>query len=297
MNRLFSCGVAVCSVLLAQPCAAQTKLAYKFKAGDKLEYVFDQKMKIAMNVNDMDINMQLDQSIEKTWQVKKVDAKGNARIRVRFQRVKMSMEGFTGVIEIDSKDDKELKDPVGKVLGEVVKALAAVDMTLTTDPQGEVSDVELSEASAKKLRDLPASDMVGNFASESTIKAMVQGGLVFPAAGVAKGKPWSRKLTLDMGFGKIVTDTAFVYEGEVERDGRKLHEISLKPKATLEPSPDAKIQVKMKSMESKGKCLFDNALGRAVEIGSDATLEMVIEVGGKTITQNIVQTTTLRLKK
>lgn len=298
MNR-WTLGVALFFLgLAAGDVDAQTRLAYRFKAGDKLDYEMDQKMKMVMTVNGMDIDMKIDQLIEKKWEVQKVDEKGTARVRVRFGRVKLGIEGFTGIIEVDSADDKELKDPMGMVLSQVVKALAAIDASLTIDPTGKVSDVTFAEGAFKRLKEIKGLDTGGlsDLTSEAGLKAMMEGGMVFPGGEFAKGRSWSQKQDIEMPFGKLRTDTKYTYEGSVERDGRRLEEIALKPETKLEPKADAPLQIKMKAGESKGKILFDNRLGRLIEQTTEATMEMSVEVGGMTINQNITQSIVVRLK-
>ncbi|MFO0969878.1 MAG: DUF6263 family protein [Gemmataceae bacterium] len=292
-------GSALALCFLSAPLSAQTKLAFKFKKGEKQQFVFEQKMKIVTTVNGMDINTKVDQSIEKTWEVLSVDAKGTAKVRIKFDRVKFAMEGFTGVVEIDSKNLKDAKGDVEKVLNQVVAAMAATDMTLSVDPTGEVRDVELTEAARAKLKELPTGDAggVGGFANEGQIKAMASAGVTFPAAGVEKGKTWSHKQTIESPIGKVLADSTHSYEGEIDRDGQKLDEITTKQDVKIEAAADAKIKIKMKSMEGKGKAYFDRAAGRLIEQTSQSDIEMEVEAGGMTIQQRIGQSTTMRLKK
>src|SRR6516165_10592075 len=51
----------------AEPAAAQTTLRYKFKKGEKLNYVMEQKMKMAMNLAGQDIETEMGQTIDMSW--------------------------------------------------------------------------------------------------------------------------------------------------------------------------------------------------------------------------------------
>jgi hypothetical protein len=299
MIRCITAGAVVLALAWhAGPAHAQTKLRYQFKAGTKQGQVFDQKMKVAMTVNGMNIDMKIDQSMEISYHVKKVDADGTAHLDVKFDRVKMSVDGFTGVVELDSKDTEEATGPVGKALQQVVRAIAGCDMAMTIAPTGAVKDVALSAASKKKFDELPAGQNggLGSFTSEGGLKAMAQGGIVFPTEAIAKGKSWTHDRDLDMPFGKLHTTTKYTYEGTEEKDGRKLEKLVFTPEIKLEPDADAPLKINFKNVESKGRALFDNRTGRPVEVASEATMEVTVEVNGMTITQNITQETTIRPK-
>ena len=251
-----------------------------------------------MTINGMDLEMKVDQAMEMSMHTKKVDAKGNAHVDARFDRVKMNMEGFTGVVEVDSKDDKEPDDQVGKILHQVVKALAAVDMTMTMDPTGEVTDLKMSEAALKKLKELPGADQggFGSMTSEGTLKQMMQGGIVFPKNPVKKGDTWSRTTEAELPFGKMKAVTKHTYEGTEARGGKSLEKISFVPDIKLEPSADAPLKIEFKDVVSKGRALFDPEKGDIVEAVTETTMQISVEVGGMTITQNIIQETTVRPK-
>ena len=65
-------------------------------------------------------------------------------------------------------------------------------------------------------------------------------------------------------------DIGYVYDGPVEKDGRSLEKITLKPKVSLQPDPDAKIEMKLKAQEGSGTALFDNSTGQW-GVGSNGT--------------------------
>jgi hypothetical protein len=300
MRRCIPLGLAAVALALAAvPARAQTTLRYQLKEGQRLEYAVDQDMKMAMKVMGMDLDMKMTQHIDLAWNVVKVDADGNATVKIRFDRVKMAMDGPTGNVEADSKDAKEAADPVGKIFNQIVTALAALDMTLVMTPVGEIKKVDVPEAAIKKFKQLPGLDKFGgDMFSPEGLKKMAQGGggLLLPKDAVKKGESWTQKADQKTPFGKMTGDNKYTYEGPVEKDGRTLQKIALKPDMKIEPSPDAPVKITIKGQEGKGTILFDNAAGHIASLTNELTMRLEVEVNDMTIDQRIVQTTTMRLK-
>ncbi len=289
---------AVALAFFAGPAHAQTTLRYKFKDGEKLHYVMDQDIKMTMNVAGMDIEMKMKQGMDMNWDVQKVDDQGNARVRVKFGRVKMSMESPMGNVEVDSNaKGEDPEGPLGKIFGQLVKAMAAMEMTFTMAPDGEMKDVEISEEALKKIKAIPGADKFGGDAlSPDGLKKMIGGGMVLPKGKITQGKTWTQKLAMKMPLGKVSGTTKFTYEGQVEKDGKKLEKIAVKPEYKVESDPDAKVQIKVKGQKDKGYAYFDAQAGRLVETTNLGTMELELEIGGMALTQNIQQNLTLRLR-
>lgn len=297
MHRLSVSLLSILSLaLLAAPGQAQTKLRYQFKPGEKRSYVVEQKMATKVNVKGMDIESKQALSMEMEYLVKKVDAKGNAQMELKFGRVKLSIESIAGIFEFDSADEKEQKNKVGKLLQPLVKVMASARMTLTKDPLGQVSEATIPEDVLKKLRALGGEGAAVGF-DENTFKAMSDGGVVLPAEPVSKGKTWSHSLKADLPFGKITSDTQYTYEGQEEKDGKKLETFDLKPKIKIEPAGKDGLKITIKETEAKGKAWFDNMAGIVVEQTLELTMVMDVEVMGMNLTQHLVQNTIVRLKK
>lgn len=291
-------GLAVCCVLATGGLArAQTTLAYKFKEGDKLNYDVQQKMKMTTSVMDKDIEIRMDQNMDMTWEVLKVEESGAAQVKMLFTRTRMSMSGPMGKVEIDSKDPKEVNDPTGKALAQVVEAIAGMELTLTMEPNGEMKNVKIPQAVKDKLKKLPNAAAMGDMFSEEGFKKMVQGGMVLPKGAVTKGKSWEQKMDMKMPFGKMTGDIQFTYEGTETKDDVKLDKISLKPNIKLETDPKSPFQMKVKEQEGKGYAYFDNAAGRLVAVESENTMVMAVEINNMSIGQRMVQITSMRLKK
>ena len=292
-------GLAVVALaLLAGPARAQTTLRFKFTSGEKLQYALSQDMKMTMNIAGMDIEIKLKQLMDMDWDVQKVDEQGNAQVRLAFSHVRLKLDSPTGNAEFDSKKNtEEPEDPIGKVIAQMAKGLAALEMTFTMAPDGEMKDVKIPEAALKKLKDIPGADKLGgDMLSPEGLSKMVGGGLVLPKGPVTKGKNWTQKISLKMPFGKMAGDMKYTYEGPAEKDGKKLEKVAVQPNLKIELDPNAPAQLKIKSQKDKGHAYLDNQAGRLVEVSNEGTMELEVEVGGMTFTQNITQSTMLRLK-
>lgn len=276
--------------------SAQTTLRYKFKEGDKLRYVLDTKMKMSMNILGKVIDMTMVQDSELTWNVQSVDDNGNAKILVKFGRSKLSMDGPTGKTEVDSQGGQEPEDAVGQVLYKVIKGLAGMELTGAISPTGEFTDIKIPESSLKGLQNIPGGDAFGELFSPDGLKRMLgQSGLAMPKDAVSKGATWKNKSEMKLPIGKMIAEIDYTYGGPIEKDGRTLEKITLKPKATIEPDPNAPIAMKLKSQDGTGTALFDNKAGRLLEVVQNQTMEMEAEVMGMTFSQRMVQTVTMRL--
>ncbi len=285
------------SALTAGSLHAQTTLRFKFKDGDKLAYVLDQKMKMSTNVGGKDIQMHMDQSMTMDWQVLKVDSSGNAQVKMDFTGVKMVMDGPMGKVVVDSKDAKQPDDPVGKILAQVVSTIAGMQMTFTIDPTGHIKDVKVPDAVKTKLKNMPGAQAMGDLFSDEGLKKMAQGGVVLPTEAVTKGKMWTQKADMKLPVGEIKGDIQFTYDGPVDKDGKKLEKIALKPNIKMEAGPNAPFQMKMKDQTGEGYVYFDNAAGRLAEVTSNQKMEMTIDANNMTILQKIDQSTTMKLAK
>jgi hypothetical protein len=301
MNRLSaSTTLSLTLVLLfCSSAGAQTTLRYKFKPGDQLQYELRQDMTMAMNVGGMNIDMQMNQTIDVSWNIRAVDQAGNAKMTQKFERVRFTMEGGPiGKIAYDSKDGKDPEGPFGQAMGPILKAMAGSEFEMTMTPRGEIKDVNVPEKITDALKNLQGAAGFGNMFTEERLKQMTgQAGLQLPVEAVAKGKTWSSTLAMKMPFGKMTVNNLMTYEGPASREGKNLERVTIKPTVTLEGDGAAAIDVKIKSQDTMGAAYFDNTAGRLVETNLTQNMEMEVSVAGQNFTQVIKQNTSLKLAK
>jgi hypothetical protein len=281
---------------LAAPAQAQTTLRYKFSKGDKLDYLVEQKIVMKMSIMGNDIKMDMVQKIDMSWNVLSVDSDGNAKMVQKFDRFRFTMDGPTGKIDYDSKEDKLPEGPIGQLIGPIFKAMAGTEISLTMTPRGESKDVKISEEFVKKIKETMVPGLGDMFSEESLKQMASQGGVMLPQEPVTKGKTWDQKLEVKTPLGKTIVSNAYTYDGEITRDGKKLQAINVKPSTKIESDPNAQAQVKVKSVEGKGTSYFDNSAGRIVETTSTQETDQEISANGMTIGQTINQTTTMKLQ-
>src|SRR5262249_23942490 len=286
----------------AERASAQTTLRYKFNKGEKLNYVMEQKVKMSMSVAGQDIEVDIGQTIDMTWNVKDVDAQGKAKMTQKFDRVRFNMSGGpVGKIEYDSKDGKGIEGPLGKILGPMLKAMADVELTLSMDTQGKISDVTVPDKIVQAFKKVPGGGAgLGEMFSEDGLKHMMdQSGLNLPKDAVAKGSSWDQKMDLKTGMMAMKVEIANTLDAPVKRDGKELQRVSMKPKITLESKEKSPAQIKLKSQDNKGTAYFDNAAGRLVETNMTQKLEMAVTVKvmdqEMELGQKMDQTVTLKL--
>jgi hypothetical protein len=290
-------ALALASLTLVGAAGAQTTLRYQFKEGEKLPYSLEQDQKMTMKFGGMDIDMKVKLVFDVTMNTLKVDSKGTAQVKATIGRVKMTMDGTTGMATIDSEDKTEPTDPIGQIMAPVIKGLANLEMTYTMDPSGTATNVAFSEASLKKLKELgDVNKLVGDMFSPDSLKSTLASGFVLPAEPVEKGKSWTQKTNEKSSIGKLTGETKYTYDGEVEKSGKKLARILSMPTLKIEADPNAPLKMNVKESTGKGTILFDNSTGRLVESTTEVKMKVEMEVANMAIPGTVVVTTTQRLK-
>jgi hypothetical protein len=291
-KHVFLTALAV-TILYAAAAPGQTLLRFQFKENEKLAYEIEQKTKSTMNLMGQDIVSTVNSNMSLLWEVVKVESDGSAQVRVRVTHSKMSMDSLLGMVVVDSKDKDGPGDPAGKMLAQANKAIAAMEITATMLPTGEMKDIKVSEATTKAIKALPGAEQIGDLAHPDNFRDMLSS-VVFAKETVTKGKSWTHNTETQTSEGKTTTEHVFTLEDPVEKDGVKLDRIALKPKIKIESAPKALLKVK--SATSSGEALFDNKTGRFVESTIKQTKVGKLDVMGLTLDSTSEQTTIMKLK-
>jgi len=285
--------------LLAGLAPAQTALRMKFQKDQSSTYEMVQQMKMSMQVQGKNIDTDMRQTVVMTMKVLEVLDNGNARIKMKFDHVRMEMKGVPGIgdVDIDSRKDEVPNNPLGQLLGGLVKALGKAEFDTVMSPRGETVEFKLPDDLVKEFQSLPGSAQMGDFFSEKGLKNMMgQSGMVLPRDPVKKGDTWSHKVSMKMPFGKFETDMKYTYQGPETVDGKKLEKITFEPKTAIEPDPNAPFAMKVDGQKGEGTVYFDPQAGRMQEMQLNQVTELTMTVANMNINQKMDQTVTMKLK-
>jgi RNA polymerase sigma factor (sigma-70 family) len=265
-----------------------TTLRYQFKKGDKFRYVVETKKETKTTAAGNERVVSTTQTYDMIWMVRSVDANGNVRITQTIHRIRFLMDsGIAGKIEFDSSKDRKPKGPGSQVLADFFKALVGAEFTWTMSPRGEVSDFKAPERILNVLK--KTRGLGPTFSPDSFKQRVTQGMIVLPRGPVINGGSWTQKADakIPVGPAKMTAYTRALYQGKIDRGGKKLEAIALEPAATIDRAAGAFGQATLKNQEGKGRIFFDNDKGRLVQTERSQTLDMETTTGGQTIVWKI----------
>ncbi len=131
--------------MCASPALAQTKLRWKFQAGEKVNYEMNMVMVQSMNFGDQPINTKVSQLMNMTWQAKEVADDGTAVMEQTIDRIRVEIVppgADPTPIKYDSQSKEQAKGT--EMLAPLFGAMVGQPMTLTVTPLGEVRDIVLA---------------------------------------------------------------------------------------------------------------------------------------------------------
>jgi hypothetical protein len=281
---------AVALLACAAAAPAQTTLRYQFKAGQVLDYVADAKMKMNTAVDGKDVEIGMTMTMEMSWKVAKVLDGGDAKLEIKYDRVKMVMDAPepVGRLTLDSADKEEPDNPVGRQMHAMLKVLCGSAMTATMTARGEIKDAKVPKELDELLQKFGGGPAGGlgdamNF-------------LVLPQGAVTRGKTWDDKREMSMPMVKAVVDTKYTYDGPATLAGVKLEKILYKPRMTFQIDMEG-LTMKAIDEKMKGVIFFDNRAGRIVELQQTAGLEIRAQQGDMVVNMTMDMTIGMRLKK
>jgi hypothetical protein len=245
-------------------------------------------MKMSMGFAGQNIQVEMKQDIQFRNEVSALASDGNARVRQRVTRIKMTSSGIPGAsFSFDSTADEEPQG-IAALVAPIFRAMLAGDVQLTMTPRGEIREVELPQQmldAAARAGNLPGvSDLLSK---ESLTQMMKQSGVQFPEGPVQRGQTWTETAeTNSPATGKQVVKTTYTYLGEEEVDGRKLDKIGVALEMEFLGGPE-EVKLKVTDQKSNGVLYFDNVAGELVKSTMDQMMKMDIQAGGNAIQQTI----------
>ncbi|MFM9118532.1 MAG: DUF6263 family protein [Planctomycetota bacterium] len=274
--------------------SAQTKLTYKFQAGQKTNYVQDTEIKQSMSVAGQNIDTNIKQSMEVSQSVLGVEGT-EASVQQTVSRFRTTMEMPGNNIEYDSKDGKKPDGPVGALIGPLFDAMVGTEISFKLSADGKMTNAKISEKLANALKANPILAQMGGAFSEDGLKGMMQqSSMPLPAEALTKGKSWTNQVEMKTPIGVTKLTTTYTYQGPEARDNVMLEKITTKSEMTIEPAANQDVKVKVKDTDIQGTIYFDNVAGRIVDSTQTQKITMEIAVMGQNLESK--QTQTLKYK-
>jgi len=270
--------LTLCLALTSSSLASgQVKFDRKIEEGktSKVESVSRSEQKLT--IAGMDIETSSDSRTVVRATAGKRDADGNLRIEEKVDSLQISVKIQGTEYEFDSANPEKTGGSPLEMLRPVHKGAVRRTTTTTYDKDNKVADIQFDQDPLNDLNDTVRALVKDQFDIERIKKAANEEIDRLPGELVKKGDSWERMTKLHLEAGQIMTfNTRYTYEGEIEKDGRKLDRISSKV-LSVDYTIENPVQFSAKSSDlkpaaSKGELLFDRAAGQIVESSSSVQI-------------------------
>jgi Family of unknown function (DUF6263) len=282
------------SLGVAAPVEEESPLRYRFKEGEVIHYVLEEKGSAEFAGTKIDATS----NIELKWRVDKVGKNGSVTLTQTIGRVRMEFDIGEKNIKYDSKAGAAPDDPTEKLVADAVGTYVGGEMVLTLDAKGNVESLKFDKKLADAVDKLPPEGKtIVNALSEDGIRRMVAQCIpALPNETPSDKKPWESKLSVTLaGAGKLTLANKHAYAGTVTRAGKKLDKIDTAATITLVPVEDAPGTIKITEQEVKSTAHVDRATGRLIDSEFSQKIEIEATENGQTVTIKAKTKTTLKL--
>lgn len=301
-QAIFSKSIAVCLLLagLAAVAYAQsagrgqaasdkaTLLRWKFSKGQQLEYLFVLDTTAAVSAQNSTL------TLNTTWQIDSVDDDGTADISYTFDRVRVNATfGNQPPLDADSAK-KNAEGEFAKRMAAIFDAMVGNPGRMRISPLGKVSDVELPEGMADKLKSAPALGQLASLFNEGLFKRVVESSaLELSDEAVSKGETWTQSQEINYpAQGRQIVKTTYTFEGLENRGGRALAKIT--PEVEVD-FPDAEKSLTIAKQDSSGTIYFDTGSGKVSQMDVEHSMQIEVTVMGQKFSEDIGAVTSLKL--
>jgi len=284
---------ALAAALPAQE-ARTVPLEWKLKKGDQHRYEAGHVMEMDIAGTEITMEMLFGMAMEVT----EVSAEGAAKLKVTYDRVKVSM---TGPMTSDYDSDKEKKAEESDILSLMLSGFLNKSFTMDITKKGECTKVEgLSKIVADAAKDIPdenpmAAQMKQNLGKQfgdEGMKSVFQMFMGFlPKEPVAVGATWNNKHTLGGALGKVALDATNTLK-ELRSEGKEAV-IKMDAKVTVTPGDGGGPFGAMEISDSKMKSEVIWKVEEGRLQSSSGTLSLDGTAGGMDF--SIVQKMTMKL--
>jgi Family of unknown function (DUF6263) len=276
--------------------AAET-LRWKFQAGETLRFSIETKSSMTAKVMGTDRKSNQTQTVETSWKVKSVDASGQAEITLRMDRIRLKVE-MPPLMPLDFDSNTTKGDQPGfEGITRHLNAQVGAEFTFKMKPNGEITDIKLSDETLKRLREAAPPGAPEGEVSENAIKdTLLQSSPPsFPDGPIEPGKSWSPKPTrLPLPTANLVMEKTFTYQGP-DPKSPNLMLVNIDTSAKIEPVDGVDIKLTVKKQGGKGTLVFDGQAGRVKSVRLTQTIDMSSVQAGQTMDQSTETNTAMSL--
>ncbi len=251
-------------------------LQWKFQPGQAFTVELDQDVEMSTTAME-NMRSSADMGMTLNWHVADVDSEGTANLEQAISRIRMKMSMPGGIqLQFDSADDAP-EDPMARHMSASVAPLIGAQFTLEHSAQGSITDLKLTDASAKAIQaNAPGVNAAETLSHEGLASLIRQASLELPAKPVQPGDAWDAKHEIDSPVGKLQSTTTYTYRGTESIDGRQLARIDVGISIQFGEEQNAMgLDVHVAEQDNSGTVYFDVERGQLVksEVSQDMTLE------------------------
>ena len=259
------------------------ELKWKLKKGQKYFLTLKMDLKTIESAGGFDNESPTKQDVYFEWEVLEAN-ENDFKIQQTLKRMTLQIKTPFKVVEFDSDDEPDEKDP----LGDVIRPLLGVKVTQTMKRSGEIVSVELEPSAKQKLKQNP---MLNQFLSpEGMKKAFGQNMAILPENKISKGSTWNASVeTNDPQSGKTTISNQYEYLGIDEKT--KLHKIAVNSEMKV-TDPN----LELKNQDIKGTMLFDNEKGVLHSTTISQNVELTTTVYGQKVLIKSTGTTSIKME-
>jgi hypothetical protein len=206
-----------------------------------------------------------------TANVGKRDSAGQLRIDETIDAMQITTKVMGSEYTFDSSNPDKVGSSPLEMLRPVHKALSGRKTATIYNKNNEVANIEFDQNLLNNVPEQVRNLVKSQLDPEQMKRAANDELQRLPSDPVKAGDTWERTSKTNLGAGQIMTSTTkYTYEGEKERNGKKLDKITFKTLTVdfgLEDSP-LPLTVKssdLKPAESDGEIWFDREAGQIIE--------------------------------
>jgi hypothetical protein len=263
---------------LTAPALAQVKFERKIQEGATRTSELTTRVEQKLTIAGMETETESDSRITVKITSGKRDESGNIRVQEKVTGLMITTKVQGTEYVFDSSNPDKTSGSALEMMRPLHKLMNGRTTTTVFDKENKIAQIEFENDPLNGLSDDLRKLVKDEFDVEKIKKNANEEIERIPAEAVKKGDAWERTTKRSLGAGQILTATTrYTYEGEIEKDGKKLDKITSKVLSvdlTLEDSP-LPLTIKstdLKPTESKGELLFDRKLGTTVSGSSSVRI-------------------------